>query len=232
VFVSDKDGSLLWELYALPINGTTVTPDTVPDALVKLTDTGGLLGGESIPPSDITKEWNPNPAFPLLAVIGVDEKLRIVNTDGTPAVLVNVPGKVTDIKWAPDGQSLAAGVFDSNVNSIYTVSTGGDPAKILDGLEGDKFSGLSWSPDGAYLIYLVTRGSNIWYELFDPTGASGQTAPVRVTPAMVPGAAVDYGLPLNSFRPAWAPGTRTVYLFMLDGDTPRVQSLDLSGVGE
>jgi WD40 repeat protein len=232
VFVSDKGGSLLWELYALPIDGTTVTPDTVPNALVKLTDTGGVLGGESIPPSDIIKEWNPNSALPLLAVVGTDERLRIANTDGSPSILVNVSGNVTDIKWSADGQSLAASVFDSGVNSIYIVSTGGDPTKILDGLGGDRFSSLSWSPDGAFLVYMVTRGTNVWYELFDPTGASGQTAPVRVTPAMIPGDAVDFGPPLNSFRPVWAPGSRTVYLFMLDGSTPRVQSLDLSGVGE
>ena len=232
VFVSDKDGALLWELYALPISGTTVTPDTVQNALIKLSDTGGLLGGESIPPSDIPKEWNPNPAFPLLALIGTDEKLRIASTDGTPAILVNMPGKVIDMKWASDGQTLAVSVFDAGINSIYLVTTGGEPSRILDALEGDKYTNLSWSPDGGLLVYQVARSTNVWYELFDPTGATGQTVPVRVTPAAAQGAAVDFGPPLQSFRPAWALGTKTVYLFMLDGDTPSVKTVDLSGVGQ
>lgn len=232
VFVSDKDGALLWELYALPITGTTVTPDTIPGALIKLTDTGGFLGGESIPPSRVPMQWNPNSAFPLIAVIGTDEKMRIANTDGTPAVLVNVPGKVTDMKWAPNGQTIAASVFDSGISSIYLVSASGEPTRLLDALEGDKFSEVSWSPDGNFLVYLVTRSSNTWYELFDATGATGQTVPVRVTPAIIPGEAVDFGPPLQSFRPVWELGTKKVFLFRLDGTTPAVESVDLSGVGQ
>lgn len=232
VFVSDKGGALVWELYALPITGTTVTPDTVSGALVKLTDTGGFLGGESIPPSRVKMEWNPNSAFPLLAVIGTDEKMRIANTDGSPAVLVNVPGKATDMKWAPDGQTIAASVFDAGISSIYLVSAGGEATRILDAIAGDKFSEISWSPDGDFLVYLVTRSSNVWYELFDATGATGQTVPVRVTPASTLGDAADFGLPLQSLRPVWGPGTKTVYLFKLDGLTPAVESLDLSGVGQ
>ena len=39
-----------------------------------------------------------------------------------------------------------------------------------------------------------------------------------MTPANLPGEAIDFGPPLQSFRPAWAPGTKTVYLFKLDED--------------
>ena len=73
---------------------------------------------------------------------------------------------------------------------------------------------------------------NVWYELFDPTGATGQTVPVLVTPAIIPGEAIDFGLPLQSFRPVWEPGTKKVFLFRLDGTTPAVESVDLSGVGQ
>jgi len=230
VFVSNREPQPppVYELYALPMTGSTVTPDTIDGALLQLTDTGGLMGTETYPPEVQPSAWNP--VFPVLAVIGTDGKLRIVPTDGSGARQVSIAGAIGDFWWSPDGQGLAV-VISDEVSSIYVVNTSGDGTRIMDADSGDKVSDLSWSPDGDFLVYRVKRSSDIWYELMDVEGSTGQSAPVRITGATLYGPAADYGLPLQSFRPGWRSGSRTVYFFFLDRATPRVMSLDLSGIG-
>lgn len=236
VFVSDRSAPSVWELYALPVTGGAVTPDTAPDALVRLSDTGGqMASGTAAPPVGVAQQWNPNPAFPILAVIGVDSKLRLVPTDGSGARPVAAPGKVTDIRWAPNGQYLAACVFDTGagLNRIYRVTPAGDFEEVSAGVAGDRLTDLTVSPgpDSEFLVYAVGRGSDVWYELVDMR-PSGSGKPVRITPAAVPARAADYGQPLQSLRSTWQPGSKTAYLFFLDEDTPRVMTLDLSGIGQ
>jgi WD40 repeat protein len=234
VFVSDRGGSTIWEYYALPIVGTTVTTDTIPGALLKLTDTGGqMASGTTIPPVKVQTQWHPGSA-PILAVIGADAKLRLVTTTGTGAILVTAPGKVTDMRWAPNGSVLAAAITDPDgVAAIQEVSTTGETTVVTTAAAGDKVGDLAWSPDGQLLIYTITRGSNVWYEVVDFTGSTGLTKPVRISPATVPtSAAKAFGPPLQSLRPGWRADGRTAYLIFLDETTPAAYSLDLSGIGD
>ncbi len=230
VFVSNRETQPppVYELYALPVTGSTVTPDTIGGALLQLTDTGGSMGTQTYPPEVQPSAWNP--VFPVLAIIGTDDKLHIVPTDGSGARQVSIAGAIGDFWWSPDGQGLAV-VISDEVSSIYIVNTSGDGTWIMDADSGDRVSDLSWSPGGDFLVYRVKRSSDIWYELLDVEGSSGQTAPVRITGATYYGSAADYGPPLQSLRPVWRPGSKTVYLFFLDRATPRVMSLDLSGIG-
>lgn len=233
VFVSDRGGAAVWEYYALPITGATVTPDTIPDALIRLTDTGGqMASGTSIPPGRVQAQWHPG-SVPILAVIGADAKLRLVSTSGAGAVLVTAEGKVSDMQWAPDGSVLAAVITNGDVAAIHEVNSAGETTVLTAGDPADKIGDVAWSPDGEILIYTITRGTDVWYEMFDVGGASGLTAPVRISPATKPTAlAKAFGPPLQSFRPAWRGGSRISYLFVLDQATPSVVSVDLSGIGD
>jgi hypothetical protein len=233
VFVSDRGGSAVWEYYALPITGTTVTPDTIADALVQLTDTGGqMASGTTIPPARVQTQWNPG-SVPVLAVIGADAKLRLVSTSGGGAVLVTAEGKVSDMRWAPDGSLLAAVITNGDLAAIHEVNLAGESTVITAGDAGDKIADIAWSPDGEILIYTITRGTDVWYEIFDFGGATGLSEPVRISPATKPTSlAKAYGPPLQSLRPAWRAGSRIAYLFVLDQTTPAVVSVDLSGIGD
>ncbi len=233
VFVSDRGGSVVWEYYALPIAGATVTPDTIADALIQLTDTGGqMASGTTIPPARLQTQWHPG-SVPVLAVIGADAKLRLVSTSGSGAVLVTAEGKASDIAWAPDGSLLAAVITNGDVSAIHEVNLAGETTVITAADAGDKISDIAWSPDGEILIYAITRGTDVWYEMFDFAGTTGLTEPVRISPATKPTSlAKAYGPPLQSLRPSWREGSRISYLFVLDQTTPGVVSVDLSGIGD
>ena len=101
---------------------------------------------------------------------------------------------------------------------------------LAENTVGDRFGGLAWSSDGEFLAYTVERGGELWYEVIDLGGSSVLTKPARITPAWIPGEAVDYGPPLMSLRSAWVPNSMTAMLFILDDPTPRVSSIDLSGI--
>ncbi|MEJ2721576.1 MAG: hypothetical protein P8181_10635, partial [bacterium] len=232
LFISNREGTFKWEYYALPVNGMVAEVDTIEGALVKLTNSGGLFGSESIPPEPRPYVWNPNPAFPVMAVIGNNERLWLVPADGGGDIVVDIPGKVGDMTWSSDGTQLAVTSFDGDLalGSIHLVSPSGNPVLAHEGSERDRLGAPEWSPDNEFLVYTVDRSGDIWYEVIDIEGGSLLTKPARITPAWVAGDAADYGPPLMSLRSAFRPGTLTAYLFFLDRSTPRVRSLDLTGI--
>lgn len=233
VFVSDRGGAGIWEYYALPILSDGVAADTIPDALVKLTTTGGAVtSGNPIPAAVAASQWNPNAASPILASIGADKRLRLIDT-GTGGRLVDVEGDVTDVRWAPNGQFLVASVVAGGQNRIYRIPVlGGDYRVLWTARAGDRIGELSVSPDGEVLVYANRRGQNVWYELVPADRIEGDAPAVRITGAWVPSAAATYGAPLQSLRPVWASMGKVAYLFFTDGATPSVMSLDLSGLGD
>jgi hypothetical protein len=208
------------------------TVDTIPDALIQLTNSGGLFGSESVPPVPRPFTWNPSPAFPVMAVIANNDKLWLVSASGGGDILVDIPGKVLDMVWSSDGTQLAVSGFDGDtgLGSIYMVTPTGTFTPVHIGVERDRLSAVSWAPGDNFIVYAVDRSGDIWYELFDVEGSSSLTQPARITPAWFPGMAADYGQPLMSLRSSWQPGKLNVGLFFLDEDTPRVMTLDLTGL--
>jgi len=230
VFVSDRGGTFEWEYYALPMSNYVATVDTMPDALIKLTNSGGLFGSESVPPSPRPYAWSPNAAFPVMAVIANNDKLWLVSATGGD-ILVDIPGKVSDMVWSGAGDQLAVASFDSDtgLGSIYLVTPSGNFTTLHSGAERDRLIVPTWAPGDEYIIYAIDRSGSIWYELVEVDGAT-LAKPARITPAWSAGDAADYGPPLMSWRSSWQPGVLNAYLFFVDMDTPRVMSLDLSGL--
>jgi hypothetical protein len=122
---------------------------------------------------------------------------------------------------------------DAGLSKIYRVTPTGSFEAVSSAVAGDRLTDLTVSPapDSEFLIYAVARGSDVWYELLDMR-PSGSGKPVRITPATTPAGAADFAAPLQSLRSTWQPGSKTAYLFFLDRDTPRVMTLDLSGIGQ
>lgn len=238
VFISDRGGSGIWEYYALPMGSTGLVPDTIPDALVKLTNTGGKVTSESPIPARVSaRQWCPDPANPTLATVGADKKLRLVRTNGTEAVEVALNGAVDDVRWADNGAFLAASVVGGdNVSRIYRITPSGDASQVLWAapVAGDRIRDLSISPDGGAMVYLARRGQKAWYEFIETTRTVDDPPAVRITPSLPVSGAADYGPPLQSFRPAWATtSARVAYLVLQDKNTPRVVvSRDLSAIGD
>lgn len=234
VFIADRKGAGIWEYYGLPIQGSGVVADTVTNALVTLSDTqGNITDGSPLPNAVALRQWCPDPANPTLASVGKDKKLRFIGTDGSGARVIDVPGDVVDISWAPGGAFLVASASDEGVGSIYRIPAAGGAAQVLwTGLAGDRMENLSVSNDGVLLVYTNKRSTNTWYEIITTTRSPDDEEPVRITPSWSPGEAATFGAPLQSLRPAWAPTGTMVYLIFTDESTPRVMSLDLTGIGE
>lgn len=233
VFVSDRDGTFEWEYYALPMTNYETPPDTLPDTVVRLTNSGGLFGSESVPPTPRPFTWNPNSAFPVMAVIANNDNLWLVSpgASGGSDILVEIPGRALDMVWSSDGDRLAVISYDGDTGlaAIHLVDNSGNATLLHQGAERDRINVPSWAPGNNFMVYAVDRSGDVWYELIDVEGSSSLTKPARITPAWLPGPALDYG-EMMSFNPSWRPGQLIAYLMFVDGDTPRVMSLDLSGL--
>lgn len=222
VYLADTTGTGEWELYALPVVGGTVPVDTLTPP-VRLTNTNGNMASGSVPLNN-PKIWNP--VTPLLATLDDDGLIRLVPTDGSGDILVNIPGSVSSLVWSPSGNELAV----SAGNLIYRVSTSGVPTLIWEGTAGDGFNDLAWASDESLLLYSVRRLGDSWYEILDLTGNLGFTIPLRVSAGIPQGNAADYRS-IGSLSPVWAASAPTAYMLFFDaGPTPRICWMDFSGL--
>ncbi|MCZ6765542.1 MAG: hypothetical protein O7D32_01285, partial [bacterium] len=89
VFLSDLGGTLEWEYYAIPVSGAV--PDTSSGAIVKLTNSGGLMGAGSPFPDVGFREWNRSATTPVMAALDVNGALWMIPASGG-ASISNVTG--------------------------------------------------------------------------------------------------------------------------------------------
>ena len=223
VYMADPTATGAYELYALPVIGGTVPVDSSTTPL-QLTSTGGIMGIGATPARQPTA-WNPNPSIPVLATTALDSKLRLVPTDGSGDILVNVFGSALEFVWSPSGQDLVM----TTGGTIFRVSSTGGVTQVHAAIAGDALSRLSWSSDEKYLLYSVKRLNDTWYELIDLSGSLGFTDPLRVTPTSPPGDATTYGI-IGSISPVWAPSDPTAYMLFFEGSTPRICTMNFGGL--
>jgi hypothetical protein len=226
VYMSDPGGTGDYELYALPVVGGTVPVDTVTPP-TQLTFSGGVMGA-GVPPNNQPKLWNPSPATAdrILATRDVNGKLRLVPTDGSGDILVNMPGSAVEFAWSPSGQDLMV----TNGSTIYRVDKAGGISPLYQAISGDNVSRLSWSSDEKLLLYAIRRGGGSWYEVIDLSGTLGFTDPLKVTPSASDGGAGTYA-DWGSIAPVWDPSDPTAYLLFFDtGPTPSISKMSFSGL--
>jgi hypothetical protein len=233
VYALDTDRTGQWELYGSPMTGNEVAASAA--AAVRLTNTGGsIISGAPKEIKQPPMAWNP--VAPILALAGTDNVLYLVQTTSTGANVISVPevSRATEVAWSPDGSQMAASYFvtdgEETHYKVATVSPAGVVTVRTTGLVGDILRDLAFSPDGKWLLYRVTRGGGMWFNVVD-TGAGKFTDPVPVTQTDPTGASVTYRDAM-SLRPTWT-NTNTMFYpawGTSTNNTPGVWTRDLSGV--
>jgi hypothetical protein len=225
VFISDRSSNGQWELYSLaaPSGVSERDMETTP---LQLTSTGGAMAfGEA---ADVNRfQWSPTQN--LLAIIDVDDRLNIVPIDGSGARQVVVAGKVRDLQWSEDGQTVAFSTSGGDGGFIYTADAAGNATQIHSVPGTDVPTLMSFAPDGSGMVYAITRGGqDFWYEYIDLAGTTGLPGPIRVTSTVVVGRAGSYG-GISDVRPRWHRDGRSVYVLLFNFFTARIVQVDLSG---
>jgi hypothetical protein len=235
VFVSDRRVQNEWELYGLRIDNDVVRSDS--SDTVRLTFTDGLISGGT--PLTLTKPttlWNPNPSLPVLAIIGNDGELRLVETDDVGATTIEVPsvGNVLNsLTWSPDGQMLALVAMVQEVedapfeNVIYTIETDGFVRERHRVSASDKIQDITWSSGQNLMVYRASRGSSSWLELLDLEGNQGFLRPVVITATSDMGEIETYGGYMSTASVLNT--SNVIYYLLFNNNTPSVNMLDISG---
>lgn len=234
-FVSDRSGRGQWDLYGMPVDVSGVI-NTAQASLVRLSNTGGRLTdgnpGEPAFPKP-RMEWNPVVA--TLAVQDADAIVHLVITTPAGATQVDI-GEVNDFAWSPDGSLLALALQ----GVVATVGSDGNNFVYRVGFDGenftrpnDSFDDVSWSPDGAWIVYRATRSSSAWFEAYD-LDQSTIAEPIALTPAE-PAATTFWSLGayrlLMSMKPAWGTAGALYYpTFGTGFATVGIRSVDVSGL--
>jgi Tol biopolymer transport system component len=173
----------------------------------------------------ISPRWSPDGrkiAFASIRGRRSFTQLWTMNADGThQRRLSGVNGEYPD--WSPDGRKLA---FDHMVSSndwdIWLVNADGSGAKPVVAWRGSKEQGAAWSPDGEWIAFQSTRGSDdglphIWVTRAD--GSAGR----QLTNAV-------------GERPVWSPDGSQVlftagglYVTHRDGGSAHLIRVDVGG---
>jgi WD40 repeat protein len=234
IYVLDKNRSGQWELFGSPMTGNTVDGSSA--SVVKMTNTGGVIVSGA--PKELKRPpmaWNP--VSSVLAIAAADNALHLVQPSATAPVDIAVPEvvKATEIAWSPNGSMLAATFFvtdadDKTWSRIVTVTTAGVATERVNTLIGDIARDLTFSPDGKWLLYRVTRGGGSWFNAAD-VGAGVLSEPVPVT-ATDPVGDVDKYRAAMSLRPSWTSTNLMIYpsFGTSSNGTPGIWTRDLSGL--
>jgi hypothetical protein len=231
-FISDRSGANQWEVYGMPVSGTTV--DTDPGAVVRLTNTGGTIAGTrsgGLPVLPL-RAWDPSAS--TMAIVTADNTLSLMTTTGSGAMLVEVPGvpvSIQELDWSRTGSLLAVvattKVNEKSVMQVYTVA-GSNAQLVYQTISGDIVRDVAFSPDNQWMVFRLTRAGLSWLELLDLSGGMmAGTVPISGTsPA---GNAAIYRAYM-SLSPAWGTGDVLYSPTFGTGTTPGIMSLDVSGV--
>jgi hypothetical protein len=234
LLVSDRNAFNVWEFYGLPVVGGLV--DTTLTSTVQMTDVGGMAGlGLVGTVEKPVMAWNPDPAVPILAVVGADGLLYYVQTNASGAVTTPITafsGTIRGITWSDDGTRLAVSVMTRveaggpTVNALYSLSTAGTATLLHAALVGDRIYDMAWSADNQFIVYRVTRSGLAWFELLDVGGSTSFLGSVVITPSSAENNRSVYAEEMDTsarFRP-----DGRVYMLFFDRTTPTVNVLDLS----
>lgn len=232
-FISDRSGVNRWEIYGMPVNGTTVTVD--PASVVQLTSTGGTitstLAGSR--PALPMRAWSP--VSPVLATVNGDGVLYWMSTSSGGATLSEVAGvplSIQELSWSGSGSVLVvvATYKDSDSGAswqqIYTVA-GGVAQLRYEAIPGDLVRDVALSPDNAWMVYRLTRSGQAWFELLD-LDAGRYSDPIPLMAALPAGDAAAYRASM-SLAPAWGLGDQLIAPAFTGLATPAVISIDVSG---
>jgi Tol biopolymer transport system component len=240
VFVSDKDGRDKWELYGQPID-VDGNVDTRPESTARLSPPGaeGLIARTSFRTlTRPTLVWNPNPAMPVLAVVGSegsDKMLHLVTTNQSGATtndITEVGDAIRDFVWSDNGQLLAVSALTQvagggTANALFTVTAAGDVTVQHTAVAGDQVFDLAWSPNGDYIIFRTVRGTSSWLELFDLGGGTGLLGTVVLTVSMSVGNRSVYEE--HMFTNSRYHTNNVIYWLAFDGATASIEMLDVTG---
>ena len=212
VYVLDVTRTGAWELYGSPMTGNTVDGSIA--ATVRMTNTGGAIMSGA--PRELKRPpmaWNP--VMPILAFAGADNVLYLVQTTSTGSNVIPVTEvqHANEVAWSADGSKVAASYWVTENDEVHykvaTITAAGVVTVRATALVGDLLRDLAFSPDGQWLLYRVTRGGSMWFNIVD-TGAGKLTEPVAVTPADPIGLSNDYHN-IMSLRPAWTSANLMIY---------------------
>jgi dipeptidyl aminopeptidase/acylaminoacyl peptidase len=112
---------------------------------------------------------------PLVDDDYVRKRVRIVDLQGKTLAQVENPGKLGEIRWSPDGKRVAliaaGGIHDpSDARLMLAPSTGGAPAEVLPGIEGDAAACAWQSVD--WIVCVMNRGVQVSLDRISPAGES------------------------------------------------------------
>ena len=252
---SDRDGNM--EIYVMDGDGQNVR---------RLTEN---------PAWDAYPVWSPDGtqlAFLRLSMTEAGEiapaeenGLYLINSDGGDEMQL-VP--ITEMRmesapaWSPDGTQIAYTVpeetgTDTPRSSIYVVSRqGGEPTAVLTNTYS--LSNLTWSPDGAYLLFTSTGGSRgprvstldletgevtmlgnpAWIAAFSPTGEEvayfffGDNRFHAVRPNGAADRKLSDAMPSGRYRYAtdltWSPDGETLFYAVWDDNSRSSEFYSLS----
>ncbi len=89
-----------------------------------------------------------------------DTQFAVMNVDGSNIVHLADAGVGGKLQWSPDGQKLAFFCEVGGVNQIFTIDSDGTNLEQLTQDPARSASHPSWSPTGAYIMYVSGEAPN------------------------------------------------------------------------
>jgi Tol biopolymer transport system component len=121
-------------------------------------------------------------------------KYQILTADangGDVARIVDLPITVSNPTWSPDGTRIA---FQAGINQLGVMNTDGTGFHLATPRRSVSHLGLSWSPNGRWIVFNRPGGSGLYMVHPDGTGLRHTVLPGRAS------------------SPGWSPeGTRLIF---------------------